>query len=309
MKRLQHIDIAKGLGMLLVVWGHSFIEFGHYIIYMFHMPLFFYLSGLFHKSCGYKELLMKKFRALILPLIIFIFILFPISFLDDHSVLSFKPPHLNGIFGPLWFLISLFFLSIIYHPMLKIRPYPRLCLCVSISFLLGFLPSVFDLQNYIYAFTTFSALVFYAMGNVIGDKFVKLTDKKYIVIFSILFALSVFCLYLISYKYLKYGVTDMFDNIMPPNFIFFIVAAILGIAMVMYFSTMLVGDNYVAKIIAIIGECSLYIFALHMAIMTISREFLPSWGLIVEILLIIASITLGCILRPLFKKICPAVFK
>lgn len=36
------VDVAKGIGIVLVVLGHSGIEFGHYLIYMFHMPLFFF---------------------------------------------------------------------------------------------------------------------------------------------------------------------------------------------------------------------------------------------------------------------------
>lgn len=36
------VDVAKGIGLVLVVLGHSGIEFGHYLIYMFHMPLFFF---------------------------------------------------------------------------------------------------------------------------------------------------------------------------------------------------------------------------------------------------------------------------
>lgn len=93
MKRLKHIDTAKGLGIILVVWGHSLIEFGHYIIYMFHMPLFFYLSGIFHRQGGYVELLSKKFRGLIVPLVIFMVILFPVSYMvDDQCAVNLAPP-------------------------------------------------------------------------------------------------------------------------------------------------------------------------------------------------------------------------
>lgn len=134
MKRLRHIDIAKGLGIILVVWGHSLIEFGHYIIYMFHMPLFFYLSGIFHRPGAYDEQIAKKFRGLIIPLLIFLMILSPLSLLGVESVLRITPPHLEGIFGPLWFLVSLFLLSVIYHPLLKFRPSVRLLLCAIISF-------------------------------------------------------------------------------------------------------------------------------------------------------------------------------
>ena len=50
--RIVHIDVAKGIGILLVVLGHNWIvlhERGelYRVIYSFHMPLFFLLSGIF----------------------------------------------------------------------------------------------------------------------------------------------------------------------------------------------------------------------------------------------------------------------
>lgn len=40
------ITIAKGIGIMLMVLGHSgFCDFGNAVIHMFHMPLFFFVSG------------------------------------------------------------------------------------------------------------------------------------------------------------------------------------------------------------------------------------------------------------------------
>lgn len=46
--RIEMIDIAKGLGILCVVLGHSFYvdTFAHRLIYNLHMPLFFIVSGM-----------------------------------------------------------------------------------------------------------------------------------------------------------------------------------------------------------------------------------------------------------------------
>ena len=55
-KRIEYIDIAKGIGILLVIIGHAFrdemrvesglAEFVYQLVYFFHMPLFFVISGL-----------------------------------------------------------------------------------------------------------------------------------------------------------------------------------------------------------------------------------------------------------------------
>lgn len=309
MRRLKHIDIAKGLGIILVVWGHSLIEFGHYIIYMFHMPLFFYLSGIFHRPGKYNELVTKKYKGLIIPLLIFIIVLFPMSYFSSESILRTMPPHLNGVFGPLWFLISLFFLSVIYHPMQNIRSVPRLLICLAMSFLLGFIPSVMRLENYAYCFTTFSALTFYAAGNVIGDRFVPDGGWRYQAMLFVIFAFALIAMYIVCYKYLHYGCTDMYENVLPPDFMLFVLSAVAGTGMVMSFSALISGDSIPAKVIAFIGECSMYIFAFHMAIMIIARKYLPFDGMMTEIFLIIISLTFGCCVRPVFKRLSPSVFK
>ena len=50
-KRVGYIDIAKGIGIILVVMGHNdfalISPFAHKLIYSFHMPMFFFMSGLF----------------------------------------------------------------------------------------------------------------------------------------------------------------------------------------------------------------------------------------------------------------------
>ena len=66
MKRLADIDIAKGIGIILVVLGHLLSESGgvlHDWIYSFHMPLFFVLSGI-TLSPG-RSLTKLAFRTLI----------------------------------------------------------------------------------------------------------------------------------------------------------------------------------------------------------------------------------------------------
>ena len=60
------IDIAKGIGIFLVVLGHVPIPMWLVTpIYMFHMPLFFFLSGMFvHLNEDRIMVLYKKIWSL-----------------------------------------------------------------------------------------------------------------------------------------------------------------------------------------------------------------------------------------------------
>ena len=57
--RYRFVDIARGIAIMLVVLGHSFSSAAcpmNKMILGFHMPLFFFLSGVFAKCVSYIEL-------------------------------------------------------------------------------------------------------------------------------------------------------------------------------------------------------------------------------------------------------------
>lgn len=68
--RYNDIDIAKGIGILLVMGLHC----GFHQLWMatFEMPLFFILSGcFFNTSTTFKKFVIKKFNTLLIPYLFF----------------------------------------------------------------------------------------------------------------------------------------------------------------------------------------------------------------------------------------------
>ena len=52
-ERYLFIDVARGMAMLLVVFGHCCVPadiFVNQVLLSFHMPLFFFMSGIFFKG-------------------------------------------------------------------------------------------------------------------------------------------------------------------------------------------------------------------------------------------------------------------
>ena len=125
-KRIQYLDIAKGIGILLVVLGHNDIRVFHptlhYIIFSFHVPLFFFLSGMFFKpERPLKEIATKRFNTLMKPLIFIILLIYGIPFFFGKMGLEvvigrllkslfMTGPYLN--WEQLWFLPALFVINI-----------------------------------------------------------------------------------------------------------------------------------------------------------------------------------------------------
>ena len=66
-KRIEWIDTAKGLGLMLVFIGHLHPPYLSTWIYTCHMPLFFFLSGLVFSTHPFREFIKKRFLRLIIP--------------------------------------------------------------------------------------------------------------------------------------------------------------------------------------------------------------------------------------------------
>lgn len=108
------IDVCKGIGILLVLLGHLDTIWGG-AIYMFHMSLFFILSGICFsdKYLNQKlEFVRKRFMSLMLPFIIFKTIAYmAIHFSPWQGAADFIDRY--HLLGTLWFLKYLFISSII----------------------------------------------------------------------------------------------------------------------------------------------------------------------------------------------------
>lgn len=66
--RIEWVDSVKGIGMLLVIFGHFMNSRIVDVIYIFHIPLFFIISGyLFNVNHGYRTFFESKFRGMLLP--------------------------------------------------------------------------------------------------------------------------------------------------------------------------------------------------------------------------------------------------
>ena len=124
--RIEYIDIAKGIGILLVALAHAdvslFSPYLHRFIYSFHMPLFFFLSGYFFKpEIPFWTLLKKRFNTILKPYFVTIVLIYvaSLSFTNMRFVTMFgrlvKSLYATGYYidwVQLWFLPSLFVTSL-----------------------------------------------------------------------------------------------------------------------------------------------------------------------------------------------------
>ena len=143
-ERLLYIDIAKGIGILLVVLAHNnlagYAPYLYHVIYSFHMPLFFFLSGLFFKpEIPFLTLLRRRAETLVLPFFFTIFLIYFFAVFYDNMGLPVafsrivKAFYANGYYldwVATWFIPALFvvnlFAWLFYLPFARLQnPWPR----------------------------------------------------------------------------------------------------------------------------------------------------------------------------------------
>ncbi len=152
--RINWIDIAKGIGIILVVLSHL-TENGQIlrkVIFSFHMPLFFFLSGLVLKvNIPFLEYLKKKFKGVYFPFLFFLITDYCCGFIFNIIKYGFSINMVKDIFvtflksvsgtyiiqngytfnPPIWFLCVLFFAEIFLFFVLKL---PKCILIVLLPF-------------------------------------------------------------------------------------------------------------------------------------------------------------------------------
>lgn len=99
-KRLDFLDIAKGIAIILVLFSHSsgFPVFGNAVV-AFYMPLFFFVSGYVYKpGRGIKNNIIRKLKQLLIPYAGFTLLLYA-----EHILLAILKHELtwDNIFMPL----------------------------------------------------------------------------------------------------------------------------------------------------------------------------------------------------------------
>lgn len=67
--RIVYIDSCKLICIILMIWAHCWCGYSHInrYIYLFHMPLFFYVSGMFIKGLDLNDAISKYAKRLLIP--------------------------------------------------------------------------------------------------------------------------------------------------------------------------------------------------------------------------------------------------
>lgn len=256
------VDIAKGIGIILVVWAHTRMS---NLIFSFHMPLFFILSGFFVKYEPTKFFLYKKFRTLFIPLCVFYAfslitkIPFQYFFKSPEDVIekikNGSMFRLTTVDVTLWYIVCLIEILCLFHFIEKyISNSLMKIICVFVIFAFGWLMVEKSVSLPFYLIQTFLCLPLLYLGRIYNSKL-----KSFCGIRLFLASLSVFVISYICFRPESNLLNLHFKNIWS-----FLIPAISGSFMVIGLSQILTGfkSNIFVRSLSSTGVMSLFIMAL-----------------------------------------------
>lgn len=315
-ERIQCVDIAKGLGMLMVVFGHldmygMNLDGASSFIYVFHVPLFFFLSGLFfRKNDTIGKTIVSKLKGLYLPYLLANVAFFAIDALRGR-------PHTGGVgflfglqiaplVGSLWFVICLFYSAVLYKLVDKLcrGNLTAVSIIAMSAFIIGYKIPQLNIVN-----QTLVGFFIYHIGRLISEfdglsRWAKLPFN----IQTLAFAVSGTAIWFLNKVHDLNMASGQYG--MP---LLFILGVMLGIIFTFSLSCILANVPKVGTVFEYVGKRTMWIIVFHMALIQavfvfhgfilayVEKMDIPTW--VWYILAFLVSSFVPCLLRDGWKFI------
>ncbi|MDR3190721.1 MAG: acyltransferase [Lactobacillaceae bacterium] len=292
--RVEWVDVAKGIAILLVVYGHVILglndatlwdtpnyHFQYSVVYGFHMPLFFLLSGLFINNWvnrPFKQAISQKAYRLLIPYVVWSLIQGSVMILlsgstNSHNGWGLLAQIPTTPFSQFWYLYDLFVLFIVYYGLrrgIKLSDKWILLLALIIA---PFAPYMALWQLFRIGYYLF----FFVLGMFVWQHKAMLSKIP----------LSMATLGFI-------GVNVLYFHIRLPQFprsVVGILVALVGIVFVLALS-----NKLHSKWLALIGRLSLPIYLMHILATAGTRILLMKLGMINVELQLLSGMLAGVLL-------------
>ena len=256
-KRYHYIDVAKGIGILLVVFQHCLGggELGVFFpsiqkaIASFHMPFFFFISGFLYLKKDSREFLYKKMINLVYPFVIIQILNWLLSIIStvlNHLIQVdnlFSIVKLEGY----WFIETLLYIILVYYWIdsfleKKQNKYSVKCLPFSIKIVISIVFLIIGLGYSTVVKTNYSIVVcsligffYFELGCILGNRMKKIQVTQDIKIRVIcIFAFIILIVFETKISE-KNSIVTMARNEYGSPF-YFLLTSILGIAAILCLS-------------------------------------------------------------------------
>ncbi|HQZ14567.1 MAG TPA: acyltransferase family protein, partial [Acidimicrobiia bacterium] len=145
-KRIEYIDVAKGIAIFIVVYGHSGVKWIFPYISWVQMTFFFFLGGVLFKNALEKKQsnlswINAKIKHLIIPYIVFGSLMYAFFFvvspdlLPDARQLIIGGVELKGIYGVYWFITVYLATSLVFNYVSQLKRNIQFAIIIAMNLL------------------------------------------------------------------------------------------------------------------------------------------------------------------------------
>lgn len=293
-KRIKWIDIAKVIGIYLVVLGHLPVSNKIYtLIYSFHMPLFFFLSGLLFKT-GDDKYLIKYIKKLLIGYSIYTLLTFIYYFSIStvgynlyrvENVVWWKRitgalygvasniDYLRMLNTPLWYLLAAVCVVLLCNFICKFKTIHYQLILVALLAFTGLLLSKYSEFRLPWSMdVAFMVLPFFYAGTLCKQHKIDISKLNILLFFFLLLLFVDLSLFngrvVLAHK--QYG----------NNYTLMYLVGFLGVMLTIKFASIIENyiNNRVYSLVKSISDNTLMILGLHYIQFWIIAEYVNKWG-------------------------------
>lgn len=334
--RMAYLDVLKGVAIILVLLGHrGFNSALVQVIYFFHMPLFFFISGYLDKmqTIPTHVTASKKAKRLLYPYIVFNVLIIAYNTLFDFirgeaeigklikRIIAFLYGNYiweNNIdyIGTLWFLVGLFFsvliANLIYH--FSNKSNIRLFICFVSLMLAGEICSYmnvkFDIRLPWCIDVAFIGALFYLFGFYWKkwkqrEKYEKCwVGLLFFIVGGILGYINLVYMKINNYEMVRSDMLQMNYGILP---LFITSALLMSVGSMIIIKK--ICEKYSFKVGAHIGQLSLLIMIDHLYVYEIFDIILNRLGINRWLIFFPITLIVSILLAEIVHKYLPILFE
>ena len=150
--RVAWVDVLKCIGIFCIYLGHFGTAVGKFysFVFIFHVPLFFFVSGFFSKSVlkeNFFKYIWDRFTRIMIPYFVFAlvaeFMIAVINNYNTHQTISDLYKYIFAVrntlsAGSLWFFSCLFVVEVLYQALMLLVKNKYVVLIIAIALRLFF---------------------------------------------------------------------------------------------------------------------------------------------------------------------------
>lgn len=289
------LDIVKGLAIFSVVLGHIDTGLKGQLIYLFHMPFFFVISGYFHRVDRQEgRYFRRKCISLLVPYFVYLMILKGplmatlfkrvvtnpsadslVTFVSYTGKVIYGGNWLAGYTGVFWFVTCLFLTQQLYNFVsLRVRSQKAILVVAAAMYLAVTLEQVLVPANWRFPWSAnvvLCAFAFYVLGSIYGCVLFKSSNRT--VIFGAFVISALASVMIAAGLELSFSMKDAYHGV----FILSPLAALSLTKLLALAADWIINVPYVAGAIASAGKASLTVMFFHRTVEYTLPDYFFRW--------------------------------